>query len=598
MNTLITGASCKRLFASVAILSATLCLTACQSISTEVDTGSFADAVYTDARIKTMDTTQPWAEALAIKDGQFVAVGSQQDISRWIGPQTDQKHLDNKLVLPGLIDSHTHPGLVSFLAQVAPMPDEMSHDNTLAWLADYAADNPELPIIMGGVWDAAQYGVKGPHKKDLDAIVNDRPVILMEYWGHSVWVNSKALEAMGVDDDTPDPVPGVSGFIRDEKGEATGWVTEFAAMPYLFSVVKTNDNFEMILELFLESLSSYGVTSLLDAGNLAHDDETYSVLAKMDREGRLPVRYEGVYHVYLPEHLDNAISEFHRLRSRYTTENLTFHTIKIHYDGIKEIRTAGMSEEYLDDPGNKGGILVEQDKLTQFIRDINDEEIDLHIHVVGDEATTIALNAYETVKKELGDKLYTRLTLCHLEIIKPEDMGRFVELGVVANFTPQWHGDPMHYLDAVIGERNKRVYVAQPLLESGATVSFSSDVISPAEWERANPFLGMQVAHNRQDLEGGVNAPLMEPVSERLTLEALLTGYTRSGAYQLRRENSLGMIKEGMSADFVVMNDDLFTMDRYKIAEAEANMTVKDGEVVFKRTWLVNVQEWIFDLMY
>lgn len=168
--------------------------------------------------------------------------------------------------------------------------------------------------------------------------------------------------------------------------------------------------------------------------------------------------------------------------------------------------------------------------------------------------------------------------------MKNEDISRFKVLGVVAYYTPHWHGDYYQAGDVTLGKRNKNKMRAQPLINDGATVTFSSDVFTPDEIHRANPFLGIQIGHNRQDLDGGENAPIMLPISERLSLKDIIKGYTINASYQLRMNEVRGSIERGKFADFVVLKESLFKLNRYDIHKIEPEMTFVDGKMVFKNT--------------
>lgn len=165
-----------------------------------------------NGKIYTSNPKQPWAEAMLIKDEKISFIGSSKEALKVSNNVSETINLNGKLVLPGLIDSHTHPGLVALFADVNPIP-EGSIKEKLEWLKSFNKENPDLPYIIAGTWFWEDFDKNGPHKRDLDAIVNDKPVILVEDWGHSIWVNSKALEMMGVNKSTKDPVANLSFFI-------------------------------------------------------------------------------------------------------------------------------------------------------------------------------------------------------------------------------------------------------------------------------------------------------------------------------------------------------------------------------------------------
>jgi predicted amidohydrolase YtcJ len=543
-----------------------------------------ADLVLTGARAYTVDPARPWAEALAIADGRFVYVGDEAGAKAWIGPRTIRHDVGGRVLLPGLVDSHTHPGLVASSADFFLLPETLDRQALVAAVATQAAENPRKVLLVGGYWPIAAFSREGPRKEDLDRVVPDRPVILFDDSGHSQWLNSAALRMMGVGRDTPDPVPGLSFFVRGADGEPTGWAKESAIQPFLArtgfrTVVDENE-----LAAFLGYLVSKGVTLLFDAGNGVNDEAVYSAVARLEREGRLPLRYEGCVHVTLPDQVDGAIARLRDLRRRFQGRRLRFNTVKIHFDGVSEIGTSSVLEPFLDDPRNHGGTVIDGERLRDFILELHREGVDLHLHTVGDAASRTALDAVEAARAAVGGELATRVTLCHLELLDPADVPRFRALGVVANTTPHWNGGYFRGADRWLGrERYERMYRVKPLLDAGAVVTFSSDITDHVEWktDRADPFLGMQIGRTRQEVEGGPDAPVRPPASERLRLEDLLRGYTLNGAFQLRRDAELGSIEVGKSADLVVLDKDLFGVGPYHIHEVAPAAVLIEGRVVF-----------------
>ena len=181
----------------------------------------------TNARIFT-GATPEWAEAAKIEDGVFSYVGTAKGLQRHIEPGTQVFDVQGKVVLPGLIDAHTHPGYVASATEIVALPHTGTLDDVFAALVDHVKANPGDDFIIGGYWNTALFDEKGPTKAALDAVVPDRPVMLYDWSGHSQWMNSKALEVLGITRDTADPVPGLSFFYRDAEGNPTGWAKEFA----------------------------------------------------------------------------------------------------------------------------------------------------------------------------------------------------------------------------------------------------------------------------------------------------------------------------------------------------------------------------------
>jgi predicted amidohydrolase YtcJ len=542
-----------------------------------------ADLVLTGGRFYTVDAARPWAEAVAIRGGSIVYVGDDAGARAFVGPKTRQHALAGRLVLPGLVDSHTHPGLVTSSGDYFLLPQTLDPAELLRAVGDQARSHPNVPILVGGYWPIAAFPTSGPRKEDLDRIVPDRPVVLFDDSGHSQWLNSRALALMGVDRTTPDLVPDLSSFARDPNGELTGWARERAAIPYLRKMgLSPKVNREELHE-FLAYLVSKGVTTLFDAGNDDRDDEVYTAVAQLERESRLPLRYEGCVHVTAPDGLAGAVARLERLRAAYAGERLRFRTVKIHYDGVSEIGTSSVLEPFISNPLSRGNTLVSGDRLSAFMLELEAKDIDLHLHTVGDAAVRTALDAREAAQARLGRPLRSRLTLCHDELVSPADVTRFKTLGVVANFTPHWNGGYFGGADRTLGlPRYNRMYSIKPLLATGATVTFSSDITDHIEWKtsRGDPFLGIQIGHNRQEPAGGKDAAVRPPENERLPLEELVKGYTLNGASQLGLEQKLGSIQIGKLADLVVLGNNLFEVDRYAISTVSPSAVLFEGSVV------------------
>lgn len=551
-----------------------------------------AQMVLTGGRIHTVDADRSSAEAVAITDGRFVFVGSDAEAEAYIGAETERYDLDGRLVLPGIIDAHTHPGLISILGDgalgteapgeeppddgTAPFP-RTSVEDIQDWLRDYVAENDDA-IIFAGSWPNELFGPEGPRKEWLDEVAPDRLITLFDESGHSQWMNSLTLQALGVDENTPDPVPGLSEFVRDPNNEPTGWVKEFAAvLAGRDFLVPDLPQLRANLREVVDWLAARGITALMDAGNLDFNDEIYGILAGFEAAGELPLRYEGSFHIYLPELADVAVSETNRLRREYGGERLTFDTIKIHFDGVHEIRTASVLEPYSDDPDNYGQTIFPGERMTELLLEMQGEGMNLHVHANGAGAVRIALDAVEAAQKEVGGELDSRVTLSHIEIIGDSDVRRFVELGVIANYTPSWHGegpDPAYTRGPLGPERNGLKNRAKLVQNTGAVVTYSSDEIDSVT--NASPFYGIQVGHTRQYEEGD---PVTPPVDQRLTLDQLLDGYTINAAYQQRWEDRLGSIEVGKLADLVVLDRDIFNIRPYDIAETMPVAVLLDGKV-------------------
>ena len=563
--------------------------TSCQPTSNSTNQET-ADLVITNAKIFTSNKQQPWAEALAIKDGKFVYVGDANGIASF--KSTNSINLNGKLVIPGMIDAHAHPGYVG-VEKFGKVKGD-TKENLLAAVKEYAEEHPDDKWLRLCCWptDMFVHGNKGPDKEVLDLVVPDRPVWFENETSHDFWLNSKALEVIGVDKNTPDPRPGLATYVKDDEGELTGWIKEGAGWQHLidqfgFTEGARKQSHEENMIKALQILSEDGITALYDAGNFGFEDQVYSFLAKLDKEGRLPVRYEGTYQIYTPDRIHEAIPEMKRYRKEYAGERLKFNTVKLFMDGINEDRSGGMLKPYMDDASYVANTMLSAEELRDFLMELNKEKMDIHVHTIGDLAVRTVLDAVETAHAIAKDDFYPRVTIAHLELIAPSDLPRIKELGVICNFTPWWLG--VNHDDVVevsLGEeRYANTYKPKSLFDMGATVTFSSDTWSSGDLLSTylSPYLGMQVGHTRQypkEWWETEDDGIRSPCNERLSLEQLIEGYTRNGAYQLRMEDVIGSIEEGKLADLVVLEKNLFDVDRYEIWKVKPSTVMMEGKVI------------------
>ncbi len=563
---------------------------ACSQESAVSDTQKRADMIITGAKIFTSDKQQPWADALAIKDGRFVYVGDVTGIASYDSARSID--LEGKLVIPGMADGHSHPGYVN--VEKFGEVEGNTAEELLASVKAYADAHPNEEWLRLCCWPTDMFvqGSEGPRKEVLDAVVPDRLVWFESATAHDFWLNSKALERLGVDKDTPDPRPGLAMYARDENGEPSGWIKEGAGVQHFAKHFALTDEAhqekhkESVAET-LQVLSKHGITSLFDAGNKGYGDYVYGVVSQLEKEGRLPVRYYGTYQIFTPERAKTAISEVMRYREEYGSDRLQFNSVKLFMDGISANQSAGFLEPYSGGSGTVGTTMLSADELRDLLLDLNEAKLDLLVHTIGDLAVRTVLDAVEAAQAIVKDDFYPRVTIAHLVLIDPVDLPRIRQLGIITNFTPWWlgvEGDDV-VSDLLGEERYSSTYQARSVFDSGAVVTFSSD-----EWwggdmlpTYISPYLGMQVGHTRQypkewwesDDEG-----VRLPRDERLSLEQLIQGYTQNGAFQLRRENDLGSIKVGKLADLVVLDNDLFELDQYEIWKTEPSAVMMEGKVI------------------
>lgn len=567
----------------IASTSSKRCLTALFVCLVLPSQAGSAELVLTNGRIYTVDARQPWAEAVAIEDGRFVFVGSTDDVGAFVDDETSEVDLGGRLVLPGLVDSHTHPGRVAQSIDYVELPwTPESKQEMFDVLLAYANAHPDMEYIVGGRWPTTMFGEEGPNRLELDAVIPDRPVILKDTSGHAQWLNTKALEVLGIDKNTPDPIPGLSYLQRDADGNPTGWVKERAVDKQLKAAGIGENISADSLSAFVDYLADLGVVAVFDAG-YASGASAYRAAAELERRGMMPLRYEGSYRVETAEQFDGAVAELKRLRDEFGGDRVRFNTIKVMFDGVSEIRTSAVLEPFLGEGGGLGKTVVDAARLSDFLLELHAENIDLHLHTVADRAIRTALDAVEMARAEAGGSLNGRVTFCHLELIDDADFDRFHELDIFANFTPQWHGGHIRGAELTLGqERYDRMFRAQPLLDRNVTVAFSSDLTDARRWRanRASPFFGMQVGHTRLEPEFGDKATIRPPLDERLELEDLVRGYTINGAAQLGMADEIGSIEVGKLGHLVVLDRNIFETLPNSIAATRPTAVLMEGKLI------------------
>ena len=532
-----------------------------------------ADQIIKNAKIFTANKDCLQASALVVKDGKFVYVGDEAGLSEYEGEVTD---LGGKFIMPGIIDSHVHvtAGVGFEYVELGEWVCCNNKQEALDYMTDYMKNHPGLEryrFIM------SMANLKGEtlSKEDLDAICPDGEIVVLEEECHSVWVNSKVLEAHGITDDVKDPAPGHSYFVRDENGHVTGNAFEFASWPFVFDWLEKNLTDEMIeraLIRFIDYCKEYGVNAVFDAGFPAHNalhERIYSYLRDMDRQGKLPIYIDGCYVLTNSADVKETIEGTKRLHREFTTEHLKVHTFKMFMDGTLKIKTAGLVEPY-EGTDETGPTALTAEEMAELIKELNKEGLDLHVHTVGGRASRVVLDGVELARKELGDDYHVKVTCAHLEVQADEDLDRFAKLGVIANYTPAWHtgysseGDLSSLLGA---KRAVNMYRCKTVWDSGALVTWSSDDVVFEDFSTWNPYLGMEVGMTRWSNEK-TNAPEhfksdapCPPENEKMNQEEMILGYTINGAKQLGIEDAKGSIEAGKDADFLVFEQDLLTAD-------------------------------------
>ncbi|MGH8085747.1 MAG: amidohydrolase [Lysobacter sp.] len=527
--------------------------------------------VLSAGRIHTMDAAQPQAEAMAFDaDGRILALGEREAL---LASYPDAEALDvgDATVVPGLIDAHGHVAGLGLTQMRADLVGATSKDEVLARLRAFAADLPEGAWLLGRGWDQNDWPERAfPTAADLDAAFPDRPVWLTRIDGHAGWANRAAMKAIDKDL-SGDWQPDGGRIVRDAQDRATGIFVD-GAMGLLDSAMPAMDaaTAQRALALGMQMAVEHGLTGVHDAGVSLPQLRGYQALA--DR-GEMPLR------VYAMADGDGAALAWLCENGVYAHPGgrLQMRVVKLYIDGALGSRGAAMIEDYSDDAGNRGLLLMSPEQMVDVAARAKDCGVQVATHAIGDRGNRVVLDAYEQV---LGDDSTSdhRWRIEHAQILTEADIPRFARLGVIASMQPTHATSDMPWAaDRVGPQRIQWAYAWRKLRDAGGRLALGSDF--PVE--SVDPRLGLYAAATRADAHG-LPAGGWLP-QEKLTAWESLRGFTRDAAWAGFAEDEVGSLAVGRRADFVVLGQDPLAIDPAQLDELDVLATYVDGEAVYRR---------------
>ncbi|MBZ5702464.1 MAG: amidohydrolase [Acidobacteriia bacterium] len=536
-----------------------------------------ADTVVVHARVYTLNAGQPWAEAVAIRAGKIVAVGSDAEVGKLRGAGTKIIDAQGRLVLPGFVDSHIHFLDGSFSLGRVNLEGAKDPADIQQRLRAYAAQHPGTGWVLGRGWNYAMFGaVALPHKKYLDEIFPDRPVFIEGFDGHTYWANSKALALAGITRETPDPPNG--SIVRDpQTGEATGALKE-EAQALVARVVPKPTRAEKLaaLRAGIHWANAHGLTRVHSAGGDFPELDLYDELR---RHGDLTLRFTISYFLDPPELRPQDLEAIETARKKFHDEWMDTDVVKFMLDGVVEAHTAAMLTPYSDDPSVQGKLFWDPAKYRAAVAELDKRGLQLFTHSIGELAVRTALDAYENAAK-VNHTHDRRPRIEHIETVAAADIPRFGKLGVIASM------QPLHsYPDADTLEiwahnagpdRASRAWSWRSIAQAGGRYTFGSD------WPvvTLDPWIGVQTAVTRQTTEGAPPDGFVP--AQRLSVAETIRGYTLDAAFAGRREKTEGSLEPGKLADLIILSQNPFEIDAHKIAETSVLTTIVAGQVVYQ----------------
>jgi hypothetical protein len=531
-----------------------------------------ASLVLLNGKIFTVNDAQPRAEAVACLGSRIVAVGSNDEIRKWVGAGTEVIDLAGKLVLPGFNDAHVHFFDGGQNLTGVHLRDAKSEDEFRRRIAAFAAKQPAGRWITGGLWDHDNWTpARLPTRQSIDAASAGHPLFVERLDGHMGLANSEALKLAGITRDTPDPPGGT--IVRDAAGEPTG-VLKDGAMERLYRAIPapSGDQIADAVRAAMRYAAENGVTSVQD---MSAAPEILRVYQTLLARGELTVRISGHQPLATWQRLA-AVG----LHADFGGEKLHIGALKGFADGSLGSTTALFFEPYLDAPNTSGlanSEMIPESKMQDHILSADRAGLQVAVHAIGDKANHMVLGMYEEAERQNGAR-DRRFRIEHAQHLLPADIPRFGKLHVIASMQPYHCIDDGRWAEKRIGpERAKTTYAFRALLDSGAVLAFGSD------WDVAPmvPLLGIYAAATRRTLDG--RHPDGWVPEQKITAAEAIRAYTMGSAYAGFDEKIKGSIEPGKLADMVVVSDDILSIPAVEIEKTRVETTVFDGKVIYRR---------------
>jgi predicted amidohydrolase YtcJ len=561
-----------------------------------------ADSVYVNGYVYTVDKKAPLAQAVAVRGAKIVFVGSDRDARMLVGKNTKVVDLKGRMMMPGLIDSHQHPlgGASSLLGYnlfgiQRTIPDLQAV--LQGWLDGSKDQEPDGWFQVMGYRGALP---RGYHlvKADLDALTTQRPIIVQNWDGHSIWVNTRALTICGIDKNTPDVPDGI--IERDAQGNPTGYFADAAIdlirshVPGGGGIIDPAKEPLALAQSAERALNEVGITGIMDA--YAYDS-SLSAWTTLLKQGKLTLRVANALGGNDEADWadpDAQIAKMNALRDKYQVPNrIIVSTLKFINDGVPDFpaQNAWMLEPYLVDDGSgnwipgtwRGESWWTPSALKAAYKAANLAGWQTHMHALGDASVRLTLDAIQEAQ-EAGASKNLRDTIVHLEPVARSDVWRFGQLNVVANCQPQWFEWDSSTWDAAndyLGpDRMENIYPLRSFEIAKAPIAFGSD------WpvDPLMPWYGIERAVTRT-AEAWYGYNEMGPLNpwESTTLKNALKYYTMGSAYQIHMENKVGSITKGKYADMIVLDQNIFKVPITKVDQTKVLTTIANGKVVYTK---------------
>lgn len=544
-----------------------------------------ADSVYINGLIYTVDEANPKAQAVAVKDGLILAVGSTEEIQAYVGESTEVIDLQGKTMTPGIIESHAHLMGIGYNKLEIDLMGVKTYDELIQKVAEAATTAKPGDWITGRGWHQDKWlqmpekTVKGFQTHDaLTAVTPNNPVYLAHASGHASFVNKKAMELAGITSlRSEKPTQEVEGgeVLRDELGNPTGVLVERASTLVAKLIPETTpEKDEEALTLALQELAEKGITSFHDAGS---GQDVIDLVQKFKNEGKLTSRMYIMLTGRQPELLETWYKKGPMIDS--VDHFLTVRSIKLNCDGALGPWGAWLLEDYSDKPGHRGHETLPMSVVTEVSERALPLGFQVCSHAIGDRANQEILDRYEAAFAKNPEAKDHRFRIEHAQHLHPDDIPRFGQLGVIAAMQAIHLSSDRPWAIDRLGEKRiiDGAYVWQSLFKTGARIANGTD----APVEPVDPIPSFYASVTRKTLqglpEGGYEG------EQKMTREQALKSYTLDGAFAEFEENFKGSIEVGKAADFTIFDKNIMEIPEDEILQTKVQMTVVGGKVVFSK---------------
>jgi predicted amidohydrolase YtcJ len=566
--------------------------------------------VLVNGSVYTVDSERSWAQAIAIRGDKIVLIGSDAEVKRYLDPETKVIDLEGKMVLPAFVDSHMHPAQSAHLyTYQLNLFDVIGEDKVEAYLEavkEFSDRHPDQPWITGAGYSRSAFDEIGPRKEWLDTIDSKRPIAITSVDGHSMWVNSKALEIAGIMKDTPQPDQGVIK-LDPYSGQPSGLLQEPGAMNLVRRHIPDPLK-EQIKEslLWLQKwLNKRGITTTHEAMLGLDDQYIIQAYDELAHDGKLTVRYRASWSISPEDDVAAQINQGSALAGQFSHPHFMAHSFKFFADHVIEEETGYLIEPYAHREDDWHGIKVWGDEeLRKAFTELDSAGYQIHVHVIGDAAARYTLDALDAVT-EVNGKRDSRHSFAHLQLARPEDIQRIGNLGVSVHTSPYWMAMDDYFWKLnlpYLGQERafKHQYPLKSLFDAGANVTVASDFWVTEPDPMAAIYCGMTRVMPQRTFEQDygkdrgyrrVTDPqvvlkpgdlgVLPPLGERASLEEMILGSTYNGAYANFLEGELGSIEVGKLADLVVLDQNLFEIEVEQIPDTQIAMTFFEGRQVY-----------------